>query len=94
MVCDTGCGRDAIKRVPPCDTSSRDRSSWAKKLVERDEHAGHAHVAIVLILEDQVVTKRVPSQLAGNRVILMKIGPLVDEDCVKREPALSFSKNP
>jgi hypothetical protein len=44
---------------------------------------GAAHVDVVLrdlVLEDQVVTEGVPGQLAAERVVLVQVGALVQED--------------
>ena len=55
-------------------------------LVEWDENVGRAEIAVVLgdlVLEDQVVAKRVPCELAGEPVILMEVGASVREDQIR-----------
>ena len=61
--------------------------------LERDEHVRRAEVAVVLrhlVLEDQVVSKRVPRQLARKPVVLVEVVRL----CVKtRSGSTSLSSS-
>ena len=63
-------------------------------LLERDENVWRSEIAVVLrdlVLEDEVVAKRVPGELAGEAVILVEVVPSVREDEVGRT-SLSPSK--
>jgi len=59
------------------------------RLIEGDEGVRLAEITVVfgnLVLEDQVVTKRVPGELGDDAMILMLVGTVVGEDDVGRNP--------
>ena len=73
--------------------SSRSIFCLAIDAVEMDEQVRSPEVAVVLrnlVLEDQVVTERVPGQLARQAVILMEVAALVGEDHVRRDLGLQI----
>ena len=58
---------------------------WAVALVEGDEDVRRAEVAVVLrdlVLEDQVVTPRVPRELGHQAMVLVPVVAVVGEDQV------------
>lgn len=62
--------------------------SLAERLVEFHEQVRISEVAVVfgnLVLQDYVVTPRIPGKFADQTMILVKIVPIMSEDEIRRD---------
>src|SRR4029077_3677234 len=63
---------------------------------ERHEHAWLSQVAVVfrdLVLQNQVIPKRIPGQFRDQAVVLMRISAVMSEDHVRGDRLLQLFEN-
>src|ERR1035441_6774306 len=61
--------------------------------LQRHEHAGLSHVPVVFwnfILQNQMISKRVPGQLCEEPLVLMSVLSVVSKDNVRRDLLLQL----